>query len=440
MSIELPDRIAPIPGSPDTVSSRATRFTATADAILEAVSGLRAAIADTSQHESKALDQLAENAGQVATRLESLEGRYREAGSALSSFATDLQTAQTEAMTLVREHAEATASEDRYNREIDHYREQRQRTTDPMEAVDLNRHLMLLTQRQGAQSSAAAGAQARFAQIIERLRDSGVAAAGRMRDAMDGDGLNDGLWDNFSGWVAENAEILKAIHKVLQLVTTVLSVLSFFLPVLAPFALAAAALTAGLSLILASTGQISWVDFAIDLITVATFGVAAVATRAIGGVMTALKGTRVARLAAQGNSSALRSVTGSFNGVLRGKNGLSLGPVQLPSVQWVREVTGAKGVFNAHFLRVAESARAGAGGPLDDLLLQIGREEMARIKIAFGIRTAVTMPNTILGSVAPGVADAFERIMADNPVSDVVDAGADWYQGVKDSATWKVGS
>lgn len=439
MSIDLPDHIAPIPGSPATVSSRATRFTATADAILEAVSGLRSAIADTSQHESKALDQLAENAGEVATRLESLEGRYRAAGSALNSFATELETAQREADSLVREHAEATAAADRYDREIGHYREQRQRTTDPMEAVDLNQHLTLLNQRQGAQASAAAGAQARFSQIVERLRNAGVDAAGRMQDAMDGDGLNDGMWDNFSGWVAENAEILKAIHKILQIVTMVLSVLSFFIPVLAPIALAVAAVTAGLSLILASTGQISWVDFAIDLITVATFGVAAIATRAIGGIMNAIKGTRVARLAAQGNSSALRSVTGSFNGVLRGKNGVNLGRVQLPSVQWAKEVNAAKGITNAHFVRIAQSARAGAGGPLDDMLVRMGQEEIRRIKIAFGARTAITMPNTIANN-APAVGEYLDRIMPDNPVSNGIDAGVGWYQDVKDSATWKVGS
>lgn len=437
--MSLPDQIGPIPGNPGTISSRAGRFTATADAILEAVAGLRAAIADTSNHESKALDQLAGNAGETATRLESLEGRYREAGDALSSFATVLESAQREAETVVRAHAEAAEAEQRYDREISRYREERQRTTDPMVAVDLNQHLMLLAQRQGAQSSAAADAQARFTQIVQRVRTAGVDAASRMRDAMDGDGFNDGMWDNFSGWVAENAEILKAIHSVLRIVTSVLSVLSFFIPVLAPFAIAAAALTAGLSLVLAATGQMSWVDFAIDLITVATFGVAAVALRALGTTMNALKGTRVARLAAQGHGSALRSVTGSFNGVLRGRNGLALGPVKLPSTAWAREVWGAKGITSAHFLRVAQRAQAGAGGPLDDLLLQIGRSQIATIKNAFLTRTIATMPGTVQ-SVAEPISAILERQLPDNPVSGVIDSTLGGWQHVQDAATWKVGS
>ncbi len=440
MALHLPDRIAPIPGDPGTVSRRANRFTMTADTILEAVEGLRTAIADTGRHESKALDKLAENADQVASRLATLENRYREAGSALSGFATELESAQREADRLVQAHAEAEAAQARYEREIEHHRDERQRTTDPLVAVDLNRHLLVLSQRQGAQTAAAADAQARFTQVVTRLRSAGTAAAERMRDAIKGDGLNDGVWDDFAGWVADNAGILKAIHAVLRTVTAVLSVLSFFIPVLVPFALAAAALTAGLSLVLAATGQISWIDFAVDLITVATFGVAAVATRALGGVMNALKGTRVARLAAQGHRSPLRSVTGSFNGVLRGRNGLSIGPVKLPSVKWAWEVNGAKGVSNAHFLRVASRSQAGAGGPLDKILLQMGHAEMQRIKLAFGVRTAVSMPNTALETFGPPISGALERALPDNPVSAVVDSLADGWQDVKERTSWKVGS
>jgi len=435
----LPTQIGPIPGSVTTIRSKAARFAATADAILEAVSGLRTAIADTRQHESDALDQLAENATKVADRLGSLQNRYDEASDALTSFATDLETAQRDAQNLVAEHADAAQAQSSYERQIAYYRDERARATDPVEAADINRHLLSLTQRRDGQAAQAADAQARFDRIIEGLRQSGGDAARKMRDAADGDGFNDSLWDDFSGWVAEHAEILKAIHSILQKITLALSVLSFFFPVLAPFALAAAAITAGLSLVLAATGQISWIDFALDVLAVATMGVAAAASRTISGVVTALKGTRVARLAAQGTNNPLRVVTGSFNGVLKGKNGLSLfgGKLKLPSVTWLRQVNSAKGMTNAHFLRIVQSAKAGAGGPLDDILLNIGRQEILKITVSAGITAAAKGVDTALGTALPKILDLVGDTQHEMPVLGDI---ADWYEGMKDAATWRIGS
>ena len=69
MSSTLPPSVAPIPRSPTTSRAKAARFAATADAIHDAVAGLRTAIADTKQHESDALEQLTENARKVSDRL-----------------------------------------------------------------------------------------------------------------------------------------------------------------------------------------------------------------------------------------------------------------------------------------------------------------------------------------------------------------------------------
>ena len=120
MSSTLPPSVAPIPGSPTTIRAKAARFAATADAIHDAVAGLRTAIADTKQHESDALDQLAENARKVADRLASLQNRYDEASAALDSFANDLESAQREAQTLVSEHADAAHAEGSYERQIEY--------------------------------------------------------------------------------------------------------------------------------------------------------------------------------------------------------------------------------------------------------------------------------------------------------------------------------
>lgn len=80
----------------------------------------------------------------VADRLASLQNRYDEASAALDSFANDLESAQREAQTLVSEHADAAHAEGSYERQIEYYREQRATTTDPVEAADINRHLLTL--------------------------------------------------------------------------------------------------------------------------------------------------------------------------------------------------------------------------------------------------------------------------------------------------------
>lgn len=439
MSMQLPTDVAPIPGSPGTVRSKADRFARTAAAIVEAVSGLETAIAETRNHDSQALDELAENAHDVAERLSTLRERYQTAADALSGFATELESAQTQAQALIGESGQAQSSVDYLDRQITTYTQQRQQTTDPTELVEVTQHLTQLHARRRHRVEDLASVRARFERIVEALRQSGRDAASRMRAVTDSDGLNDSIWDNVMGWVQENAEILKAIHEVLKWITTGLSILSFFFPVLAPFALAAAALTAGLSLVLALAGEMSWVDFALDVLTVATFGVAAVATRAIGGVMTALKGTRVARLTAQGARSPLRSVTGSFNGVLAGRNGMQIGRIRLPSTQWAREVFQAKGLTNAHFLRVADRARAGAGGPLDDMLIGMGRDSMRTIRIAFGVRTVATQTDSILNDRIPALVDVLPQL-ADLPGADIVTGISEGYQDFRETATWRVGS
>lgn len=292
--MDLPPTIAPIPGDPATIRSRASRFERTADAILDAVSGLRTAIAETRNHRSDALDELAGNATNVADKLATLENRYRVASDALGDFATDLETAQAQAAPIVEEQSDAQAQLSYANGRIREFEQQRLSITDPTELIDLNQQLIRMHARASTHQGTLSSAQTRFNTILETLRQSGRNAASRFETATNGDGLNDSLLDNVLGWVQENAEILQAIRQVLQVITAVLSVLSFVFPVLAPFALAAGLLTAGLSLLLAAAGEISWVDFALDVLAVATLGVGAIASRGVGQVVNLMRANRLA--------------------------------------------------------------------------------------------------------------------------------------------------
>lgn len=440
MAIQLPTAIGPIPGDPAGIRARANKFTRTADAILEAVRGLQTAIADTRNHSSEALDELAENAGDVSSHLDSLHNRYQVAGEALSGFATALETAQSQVGPLIQESSQSEASVHYYDRQIDIYDDRRHAATDPTELAEINTHLAGLHRRRNSQVADIANARARFEQIVESLRQAGIAAANRLQTATSSDGFNDTLWDDFTGWVAEHAEILKALRTVLSWVTAALSVLSFFFPVLAPFALAAALLTAGLSLVLALSGEISWVDFALDVIAALSFGVGALAVRGVSRVLTMLKTSRVAHLTSLGGRSPLRSVTGSFNGVLRGRNGLTIGNLRLPSVPWIREVLTARGTASAHFLRIAASGRAGAGGPMDAALLGLGHLYIMTSKLANGIGRTVSTIDTGLDSGLPTFLDVLPDAMSDNAFIEWLSDTSQDYQDFRDDMTWRVGS
>lgn len=208
---------------------------------------------------------------------------------------------------------------------------------------------------------------------------------------------------------------------------------------LAPFALAAAALTAGVGLVLAATGQMSWLEFGLDLLAVATMGVGAAASRTIAGVMTALKGTRVARLAAQGSPNALRVVTGSFNGVLKGRVAVKLGPLTVKNAPRWLEAYSAKGITNAHFLRVVQSAKAGAGGPLDDILLGIGKQEMAKIRLAGTVNLVAGQTDKLFSTYAPTLLNVLPDTVTDAVPDGVRDFLADG-DSLHRATTWRIGS
>lgn len=410
--MELPTTIAPIPGDPATIRGHASRFERTADAILDAVSGLRTAIAETRNHRSDALDVLADNAGTVADKLGTLENRYRVASSALGTFATDLETAQAQAAPIVAEQSQAQAQLTYANNRIREFEHQRLSVTDPTELIDLNQQLIRMHSRARTHQSTLSTAQSRFTTILETLRQSGQHAASRFQTATNGDGLNDSILDNVLGWVQENAEILKAIRQVLQAITAVLSVLSFVFPVLAPFALAAGLLTAGLSLLLAAAGEISWVDFALDVLAVATLGVGAIASRGVGQVVNLMRANRLAvvsnalpQASARGFAAASRLVTNQFDNVLSGAlmtvktpiPGLSLGQNSPAFLRRALELITAKGGNNADFLRLLQNPTVTGSNATIDALTALGQSHRFTQQLASGANLVFQQADATLG-------------------------------------------
>ena len=333
--MDLPETIAAIPGSPSAIRWRASQYARTADAIPDAVSGLRTAIAETRNHESEALDVLAENADTVADKLETLENRYRVASDALTGFAGDLETAQQQVAPIVTENSEASAQLAYASSRIRQYEQQRLMTTDPTEMIELNEQLIRLHSRANTYRTTVSGAETRFAAIIETLRQSGRDAASRLRTAMDGDGLNDSILDNITGWVQENAEILKAI-------------------------------------------------------AVATLGVGAIAPKGVGQVVNLMRANRLAvatnalpQATSRGFAAASRMVTNSFDNVLGGAlttvktpiPRLTLGESTPAFLRRAVELITAKGGNNADFLRLLQNPTVTGSNATIDAFISLGQTQ-----------------------------------------------------------------
>ena len=426
----------PLPGDPTGVRTAATRYTLTADAVRDSAAELRQLIAADDLGRSEAVSALVELSGDVAGRLEKLHGRYETAGSSLTVYADSLETAQTMARQAIDARDYAATEAATAQSWADHYSDAARAAADPADQVDAQRLAL-------AHESVVEDLTVQLAATLQNyhdaisLRDSAAAvAAEQIATAIEQDGLNDSLWNDFSGWVAENAAVLTTIKNILGYLAAGLAILSLFFPFLIPFALAIAGATALLSLVLASTGQISWIEFGLDALTFASLGVAAIAGVALKGTMAALKTTRVAHLTKLGTSkNPLRSVSSSFNGVLPSKVGFS------NKVGWYREVFSTKGVANAKASRVLSNARAGAGGPGDDLLVGLAKVNIGFQRVELAIPSVLKGANLALDQLGLP-AQVLNPIMPD-AVDNVLNAGAsldDWYEHVNEQATWRVGT
>lgn len=424
-----------LPGDPDVVHTAARSYSATAEAVTRAAQQIRSLAGDSSTATSDAIKALAENAGDVADRLTRLHERYSTAGSALWTYGDALGSAKSSSLHNAQQYYDAQQAHDHAQGQIDHYVAV-QRSASEIEQMNQAAEMVTywVNQRNYAHQDMA-NYVSRHAQI-ESERDDAASAAQRQIDgAVDNDGLNDSTWDNIKGWVSEHAEFLKKLKDALSWITTGLSLLSLVFPVLAPFALAAAVLTAGLSLLLAASGEISWLEFGLDALSVVTMGVGAVAGRTVSTAVKGLKALRIARLVENGasKSRALRMVTGSFNSVQMGKFSLAT----LKSLSKLKEINTFKGMANANAMRVFTRTMAGAG-PEDLPILQNGLRAIQTIRTA-------NLVNSIVGGVdsAAGFSGTLSGVAESvglNGVAEVLEDVHQGYEGAYKTTTLEVGS
>ncbi len=234
-------------------------------------------------------------------------------------------------------------------------------------------------------------AQSAYDAAVERVQRAGDTAASTISQTVSSDDLNDSWWDNVLDWVNQNAEWLKVVKDILTVVTAIVGVLSIFFPVLAPIALGLAIVSMGLSFLLASSGDGSWFDFALDAIGVLTFGVGSAALAGIKLGSIALKGGRAATLAVRspgmvwGNGARQmignlldRGLVGSLRQPMRmvadeSANVLAARPKLLQVVtHWgddaMKGIRESDSIIISEFDQIASQAKLGAGGAIDHLV------------------------------------------------------------------------
>ncbi|GAA3026897.1 hypothetical protein [Microbacterium dextranolyticum] len=383
--------MAPIGGDVAGIREHASRYRSTARAVSDAVEMLQAVIDASESETSEAVDALAGTIGDTKTFLSRIRERYEVAGSALTTFASELEHAQQQAESAILAHGAAQLRHSYAQRNLTEAREASRQTVDPDELAEATDAARRYSSMSATATTDLAQAESAYAAAVERVQRAGDAAASTISQTVSSDELNDSVWDNVLDWVHQNAGWLKVVKDILTVVTAIVGVLSIFFPVLAPIALGLAVVSMGLSFLLASSGDGSWFDFALDAIGVLTFGVGTAALAGIKLGTVALRGGRAATLAVRspgmvwGNGA--RQVVGNL--LDRGLVGSLRQPMRMVAEEsagvlrarpnfaqvvthWgddaIKGIRKSDSIIISEFDQIASQARLGAGGAIDDLV------------------------------------------------------------------------
>ncbi|MPZ96151.1 MAG: hypothetical protein GEU96_14875 [Propionibacteriales bacterium] len=283
----------PVSGDPTLVAELARRYTKTADAIDKAVEGLNKITSATDGQQSKAITELRAKAEEAGTDISKAETRYREAGSALTTYHPELSEAQRISASA---HTRATNASNATQ------------ISAPGSEKDSSE-----PEPGSAEDPEMIAAHKSLNEAIG-IRDTAAEAAARaIEDVIGTDGLEDGFWDNFGGFLKKLGDIASMVAMVAGILALVLC----WVPVIGQ-ALAAIALVAtAISLLCkigtgAITGNWDVKGMVFDVIALATFGVGRAFTTAgrLGALTARSRALPVARTLSRTQGGRVASLMG----------------------------------------------------------------------------------------------------------------------------------
>jgi hypothetical protein len=309
----------PVPGDPGRISEEAAHLSSVAGQIHDQVGQLRAIASGHSVEKGLHVEKLKSASGDVANSLDKVIGRYQTTSDALNAWVPELEYAQTlslKALTL----AQDAAGRQKASQPVT-YPSGYQET--PQDQQDHQQRANALNQA----NADLATARRMLDQATSHRDQKGSETRNKIENAIH-DGVTDSwwestfgnAWDSFSNWVTEHADIIKKIADIASLIATICGILSLlvgWIPIigqaLAVILETVATIATVVSLIchlmLALTGNGSWLEVGLDVLALVTMGMGrAFAKTAEGGYEAAQAATRgpLARMLGKGGLGLAR--------------------------------------------------------------------------------------------------------------------------------------
>ncbi|MDH6217748.1 hypothetical protein [Streptomyces pseudovenezuelae] len=288
------------PGDPYEVARLGKRIADTAKLIEEQAGKLRNLV-DGNGWDSDAGREFQRKTEDTVGLLTASHQRYAAAGAALGSsvayepvsdqarenWATALNHAQNLVRSALKKAGDADADGSRYRQQIDQH-----------PGSDQHPDKQKLKRQKDAADGELDAAKRDLRHALDYRDTQAGYAAKAIRDAVDHDGLKDPKhhwWDNWKDWVAEVGHWAGAIAGVLCLLALVLSWVPVLGEVLAALALIASVVALVCDTVSALDGKGTWLDVAIDVVGVLSFGAGRILGTAAKEAATAARGSAALR-------------------------------------------------------------------------------------------------------------------------------------------------
>ena len=328
----------PVPGDTDQIAALGRRYRDTAAEIEAQAKNLRRLASDTiGGWKGQTAQVFQSHAADLATRISKAQARYATAGEALARCAGPMYEAQQDAYAAVWQ-AKAAEQEIVTNAPAP----PRPAGSPPLTAEEKAAETRRQAVYDGA-SSSLSSAKRKFDHAVDAYHEAAKKAANAIDAEISHDGLKDSWWDRNFGWISAVFEGIAIAVAVLAVITLVLicpltagaiaallgtttTVLDGVATALGLFALTATVAQTAFDGIAMGTGKESWTSFAIDLASLATFGLGESAGAIIKSLAKGAEGVgetvaagRAGRafMSAHGMPGVLYSLGSRFNSVAK---------------------------------------------------------------------------------------------------------------------------
>jgi len=219
----------PLDGNPVVLRRTGQRYDETAEAIRAAVSTLQQ-ISHRGTMVSVAIDRVRRDAAQLAREISQAEQRYAETGDALSEYAEALDVAQQDADRAIADYENAEADRGAAQSRASSLRSDVQDLSDDApegDAIRLNRSLGVALADVDDAAADAASAQRRYEEAVADRDRAAHRAIARIKDVVEGSGLNDSFWDDVGGVFRDVVDFLSdALEAIVDAITAVLEAIA----------------------------------------------------------------------------------------------------------------------------------------------------------------------------------------------------------------------